>query len=79
MIYIVTYDLVEPGQKYDRLLDLIKSEPAWARLGGSSYLVDSDETAVALRDKLKMALDSNDKLYVGVVKAPGSCFNCFPS
>lgn len=72
MIYIVTYDLMEPDQKYDKLLDLIKAEPAWARLGGSSYLVDSDETAVALRDKFKLALDSNDKLYVGVAKAPAA-------
>lgn len=44
MIYIVSYDLVVPGQKYDELLSLIKSERAWARLGGSAYLVDSDVT-----------------------------------
>lgn len=72
MIYIVTYDLIEPGQKYDDLLNLIKSEPAWARLGGSAYLVDSKEEAVALRDKYKRALDNNDKLYVGIVKAPAA-------
>lgn len=36
------------------------------------YLVDSDETAVGLRDKLKAALDNNDQLYVGCVKAPAA-------
>lgn len=72
MIYIVTYDLIEPGQKYEKLLALIKAEPAWARLGGSSYLVDSDESAVELRDKFKQALDFNDKLYVGVANAPAA-------
>ena len=72
MIYIVSYDLCEPGQKYENLLDLIKSAPAWARLGGSAYLVDSDESAVELGDKYKRALDSNDKLFVGYVKAPAA-------
>lgn len=72
MIYIVSYDLVEPGQKYEQLLALIKQEPAWARLGGSAYLVDSDETAVALRDKYRRVIDNNDILYVGVVKAPAA-------
>lgn len=72
MIYIVTYDLREPGQNYDNLLRIIKSEPAWARLGGSSYLIDTEESAVNLRDKYKRVLDSNDKLYVGIVKAPAA-------
>lgn len=72
MIYIVSYDLVEPGQKYEQLIALIKQERAWARLGGSAYLVDSDETAVALRDKYRQAIDHNDILYVGVAKAPAA-------
>ena len=33
MIYIVTYDLSQPGQNYDKLLNLIKEEINWARLG----------------------------------------------
>ena len=54
MIYIVTYDLSQPGQNYDKLLNLIKEEINWARLGGSSYLVESNSTSVELRDKYKM-------------------------
>lgn len=72
MIYIVTYDLSQPGQNYDKLLNLIKAEMDWARLGGSSYLVESNSTAVALRDKYKAALDSNDQLYVGAVSSPAA-------
>ena len=72
MIYIVSYDLIEPGQNYEQLLTLIKAERAWARLGGSAYLVDSDAPAVDLRDKYRKAIDGIDKLYVGFAKAPAA-------
>ena len=72
MIYIVTYDLQEPGQRYTELLELIKATRNWARLGQSSYLIDSNDTAVQLRDRFLGALDSNDKLYVGQVLAPAA-------
>ncbi len=72
MIYIVSYDLIEPGQKYENLINLIKQDGKWARLGGSAYLVDSDSTAVELRDRFKTVLDGNDKLYVGRVTIPAA-------
>lgn len=71
-VYIVTYDLFNPEQNYERLLSLIKSEENWARLGGASYLVTSSSSAVELRDKYKQALESKDKLYVGVVTGPAA-------
>ena len=30
---MVSYDLIEPGQKYEKLIELIKSEYAWAKIG----------------------------------------------
>lgn len=72
MVFIVSYDLIEPGQKYEELIKLIKQDGKWARLGGSAYLVDSDLTAVELRNRLKIALDGNDKLYVGQVTTPAA-------
>lgn len=72
MVYIVSYDLSEPNQRYDELISLIKKDGKWARLGFSSYLVVSDATAVELRDRYKTALDGNDKLYVGQVKTPAA-------
>ena len=72
MIYIVSYDLSVPGQRYQELSSLISKEGAWARLGGSAYLLESDKTAVELRNIFKAALDNNDKLYVGIVKAPAA-------
>lgn len=76
MIYIVTYDLCkeETSSSYQRLIELIKSEVDWACLGGSSYLIESYETAVQLRDKYVAVLDKGDKLYVGEVSAPAAWF-----
>ena len=76
MIYIVTYDLCkeESSLGYQRLIELIKGEVDWACLGGSSYLIESYETAVQLRDKYVAVLDKDDKLYVGEVSAPAAWF-----
>lgn len=74
--YIVTYDLRKEisAVDYERLITLIKEDGIWARLGGSSYLIQSHSTAVELRDKYKLALDKNDMLYVGEVTAPAAWF-----
>lgn len=73
-VYIVTYDLKNElsSQKYEKLIELIKEEGVWARLGGSAYLIVSNCTPVELRDKFVRVLDSNDVLYVGEVSAPAA-------
>lgn len=71
-VLIVSYDLMHPGQNYEQLLRRIKKYPSWARLGGSAYLILTATTPVQVRDYLKQALDKNDKLYVGVSRAPSA-------
>ncbi len=71
-VLIVSYDLREPGQNYERLIELVKSYTTWARLGGSAYLIYTDATPKQVRDRLKEALDAGDKLYVGVSPAPAA-------
>lgn len=66
---------MNPGQNYEKLLKLIKAYPYWARLGGSSYLILSDNTPVQIRDYLRSALDANDRLYVGKIVAPAAWWN----
>lgn len=72
LVLIVSYDLVNPGQNYDRLVRLVKEYPGWARLGGSAYLILTDATPVQVRGHLQQALDLNDKLFVGVAPAPSA-------
>ncbi|MBS4040090.1 MAG: hypothetical protein KGZ81_05775 [Flavobacteriales bacterium] len=70
--YIISYDLSNPGQNYEELLKRIKSSYAWARLGGSAYVVITESTAVQIRDNLTPCLDRNDKLFVGTLNAPAA-------
>ena len=72
-IYLVTYDLADASKSnYEKLLELIKQEGSWACLGSSSYLVESDNTAVELRNRYCSILTNEDILYVGVVSAPAA-------
>ena len=72
--YMVSYDLIDPGQKYEKLIKLIKSEYAWAKIGYSAFIVKSNASHIELRDKYKQALDSNDKLFIGAVSAPAAWY-----
>lgn len=75
-VYIVTYDLMneQSSETYKRLIELIKKEGVWACLGGSSYLVESNLSAVELRNRYREVLDNNDLLFVGVVSAPAAWY-----
>ena len=75
MIYFVTYDLKEPGQRYNELIEKIKSYEGWAKLGESCYLIKTDEEAVAIRNNLKIVLDYKDKIYVGQASTPAAWYN----
>ena len=65
--YIITYDLSKPGRNYDDLYQRINSYGTWAKIAESSWAIVTDQTTVAVRDYLKPALDSNDKLLVGLL------------
>ena len=73
-VYIVTYDLrkEKSSESYEKLISLIKQDGVWACLGQSSYLIESNKSAVELRDSFNTALDNNDMLYVGIVSAPAA-------
>jgi len=57
-VLIITYDLSDPGKNYEALLKRIKGYTAWARLGGSSYLIGTTQTPEQVRDDLLKALAS---------------------
>ena len=65
--YIITYDLSKPGRNYGDLYKRIKSYSTWAKITESSWAVSTDRTAEQIRDNLKEALDSNDKLLMGLL------------
>lgn len=72
--YIISYDLKNPGQNYQSIVKKIHSYKVWARLGGSAYVIASNDDVVTVRDNLLKVLDNNDKLFVGVINAPAAWF-----
>lgn len=62
--YLITYDLNSPGQNYSKVLDTVKSYPAWCRIATSTYEVQTYESVTTVRDKIRRVMDANDTLFV---------------
>lgn len=75
MSKIVTYDLRAPGRDYKSLISEIEKYDVWAKITESCYMIGTSETCVALRDKLKSHMDSNDRLFVGELTKNAAWFN----
>lgn len=63
-VYIVTYDLIKQGQNYACITQKLKSYPTHWHAQGSVWIIETNQTAVQVRDHLSPCLDSNDKLFV---------------
>ena len=65
-VYMITYDLNEPGQDYDGVISAIKesSSGKWCSYWKSSYLIQSNLTANEIISKIQPHLTHNDKLIV---------------
>lgn len=63
-VFIVTYDLNTPGQKYDCLTEKLEAYGIHWHMQGSVWLIVTTQTAVEIRDNLQECLDSNDELFV---------------
>lgn len=72
MVYIISYDLRKPTQRYKELAERIKQYPSWALLGESVFLIETNSSAVEVRDNLKEFIDGNDTLFVGKIGAPAA-------
>ena len=66
-VLLITYDLSKPGRNYDELLKRIKSYGTFAEITESSWTIVTEQSPVMVRDHLNPALDSNDKLFVGIL------------
>lgn len=71
MVYFVTYDLNNPGQNYDAVIQAIKgaSTGQWISSWKSSFLIKSPyQTAQEIFDRIEPFLDRNDSCLVVEVK-----------
>ena len=64
--FMLTYDLNSPGQKYEKLRNVIKNEISngYCNYWESSFLFRSRLTPSEIVEKLKPYLDSGDKMFV---------------
>ena len=62
--YIIGYDLNRPGQDYADLITAIKSYGNWWHHLDSTWIIQTNESASQVRDKLIPYLDANDELLV---------------
>lgn len=63
-IKIVSYDLREPDQNYDNLIEAIKSYKNYCKINKSDWLILTSDKCSDIRDYLKKFIDSNDTLFV---------------
>lgn len=68
-VYLVTYDLHNPGANYTEILEEIK-KTGWAMLSESCYAISTDETADAAYRRIHVKADDNDTMYVIALKEP---------
>jgi hypothetical protein len=61
---LVGYDLNRPGQNYQQLYKALKSNSLWWHHLDSTWLLRTHETAVQMRDRLKVHIDAGDELLV---------------
>lgn len=62
--YLISYDLREPGQRYQELHQAIKAYRKWAHINESLWAVVTDRTAAEIRNDLSEILDDDDRLFV---------------
>jgi hypothetical protein len=72
MIYAINYDLKKPGQDYADLYTAIKSFGAWWHYLESTWLVDTNLNASGIWNKVKVAIDNNDRVLIIGVTADNS-------
>jgi len=61
---LVSYDLIQPGQRYDLVRDEIRSLGPWYQLQYSLFFVQAALTPQQAYDRIRVVMDTNDKLLV---------------
>lgn len=62
--FFISYDLMAPGQHYDRVTEAVKACGNWARIEYSLFYVSSNLPLADITTRVWNAMDSNDKLIV---------------
>lgn len=69
-VYLVTYDLHNPGKNYKEILEQIKASPGWAQLSESSYAISTSETVEQAYTRIHVKAEDNDTMYIVTLRKP---------
>ena len=64
--FLVSYDLMKPGQNYNGLINRLQTLRA-KKVLLSAWALSGNHTCVALRDDLRRFIDANDRLLVSTL------------
>lgn len=64
MVLMVGYDLNQPGQEYEDLMDAIKGYGAWWHHLDSTWFIQTDDSPSEVRQHLQKFIDKGDELLV---------------
>lgn len=73
-IYLVTYDLKQPGRNYAPVFDYLKRFTHCKGME-SVWLLDTTTGSAQIRDALKALVDSNDKVFVTRLQQDWGSYN----
>lgn len=77
-LYVITYDLRQPGRNYGPLHAAIRSLGDYIHPLDSVWYVTSNASAIAIRDVLMKHVDANDRLVVQRCAADVAAYNMDP-
>ena len=75
----ISYDLINPGQNYEKVIARIKLLGDWAKIHQSYWFVSSTKTPEEAVNFIGVALDQNDKVYVVDAVSNSSAWNRLPN
>lgn len=73
-IYVVTYDLKQPGRNYAPVHEYLKRFTYCKGLE-SVWLLDTTATPATIRDQLRSLVDGNDSVFVARLQGEWASFN----
>lgn len=63
--FIIAYDLHKQGQNYACLIKKLEAYGTYFHMQQSVWIIETEHSAVQIRDNLQTCLDANDKIFVG--------------
>jgi len=73
-VYVISYDLMSPGQNYNRVISRLKELGAKQTLL-STWVLRHSASAIAIRDDLQKVVDTNDRLLIYASPSNWAAYN----